>query len=118
MKSGLAVFGIAIVSLVFVTVVTLVGAVAVLCSVLLPFLVIGAVAALLVAGLTAPNRRRPARTYEAAYWYWYHYQYTPYVYRYYWQQPPVPAAAPPAGIRQRRQHSALAAGVLRHGAQR
>jgi hypothetical protein len=118
MKSGLAVFGIAIVSLVFVTVVTLVGAVAVLCSVLLPFLLIGAVAALLAAGLTASNRRRPTAAYDADYWYWYHYQYTPYVYRYYWQQLPVAAAAVPPGVRQRRQHSALAAGALRHGAQR
>jgi hypothetical protein len=118
MKSGLALFGIAIVSLVFVTVVALVGAVAVLCSVLLPFLAIGAVAVLIVAASRASHRRRPTASYDWDYWYWYHYQYTPYVYRYYWQQPPVPAAAPPAGIRQRRQHSALAAGVLRHGAQR
>jgi nitrate/nitrite transporter NarK len=118
MKSGLAVFGVAIVSLVFVAVVTLVGAVAVLCSVLLPFLVIGAIAAMAVAGLTASSRRRPTPSHDAQYWYWYHYQYTPYVYRYYWQQLPVAATAAPPGIRQRRRHSALAAGALRHGTQR
>jgi hypothetical protein len=117
MKSGLAVFGVVIVSLVFVTVVTLGGAVAVLCSVLLPFVVIGAVTALIVAGHTASNRRRRTASYDADYWYWYHYYYTPYVYRYCWQQLPVVAAAPPA-VRQRRQHSALAAGALRHGTQR
>jgi hypothetical protein len=84
----------------------------------LPFLVIGAVAALIVAGVTASNRRRPTAADDADYWYWYHYQYTPYVYRYYWQQLPVAAAAVPPGIGQRRQPSALAAGALRHGTQR
>ena len=118
MKSGLTVFGAAIVWVVVMAVAVFAAAMVAVFSVLLPLLVIGALVAVIIACAKACDRRRAAAAYDAEYWCWYHYEYTPDVYSYYWRQLPVAAAAASSGLRQRRQHSAVAAGALRHGAPR